>query len=1821
MRISKRTTTRISKRTTRNQQTNDDENQQTNDDDNQQTNDDEDNGMKNDDVPAENTRTQRHKKQKRFSENWLTFTRSGRRSGHCVCNKPWKTVDNGQMAECEICRKWYHMSCLNVKLPSFLTTIPNFNIDNLDLTFICGLNNCNNGNQLFRINKYMYESDGYAVELIENVKLSKTMTSSRQYMVESTDMHNMVTCSTQWMAEDTVEMMPSERNVASREETETESVSQSTSRMKMIDATTQCVYDEMKLMGLATIHEPKTLNELVENSTIAMVDSSTQWMTEDTVDMMPSERNVASREETESVSQADRTKIAEVLDVNIDSETFSYPLPRAATFNFSTENWNILKQSQTGRCFKKGMWQHYFVAGLKESNKFCSFIFKNHVVSKKRVNFKSDTRPLFHATARCTFSGCSVSVSLQMFSVNCVDVQYKGVLCHKKNELRSRPIRIGERLNLQKELSTGVKPLNKYLQFVKSMDNELLFSGNCDGFGKDSHVLAQIACEGRQHREDKDYIYSVMKQMDTMKSDSKIGFIQKFCIRPNYVLYWSYEGLSLFHKFAAQNILYWDATGSMVKPCNGNKKFLYYELAMENPENGKMAIPLSGMISDDQSLKTLLDWMTSFRDAEKKHFGYKNLVQPKLIVSDQAWVFILCGLKIFNNENFNQYLERMWAAVNSESQSSTKKYTTIHLCSSHIMNKFSKFLRENCKSQFKSAMYMLSLLLNCRSLREAEIVWHDICVALMIPNLNEKHKMCVEGLIKNINSFNVDDSQYEKVEIDSGTCTVDDVDVPSDRLTEEQILNLASSSPFRTWGECIQSRVLQYQKKGETIKNVYLNEKLGNEILHRYIAILPLWTAISCKELSAFGVGSDGLHIARTSGCIENRFRILKNICLKGRSRMRLDDFSMELRDHSVSVQRLAMRNCLKVRQMSKPRRKKFKIIKETWNKTFIEPEQLKKKSGKFQKPPKLKFESLTLKSYKANVPPTNVPLASTNKTSNENQHFDHTYHVKPYDVDHENQATKVNETKDRQQLNRQMTITTSPSLLKYCKMTNINFKTCWLNSFIQGICASNFAILIILKSCNSTSCIEIDMDPLLDAKLAIADVVKYIDNKRDSAAVVPDSLLHNMLHKICAAAVCENGDPILFPDRQNDIDEFNRVVITKYSEDFSNTLLIEQVYTCTKSSCCFATTVQDQCDFTLYIDVVHEGSYSLSFLLNETFKDRILEDSKCQQCGNSCNRHEDIISFPVTLFICIKRYGYNVAKRTTSKNHAKIAPDQILHLDKYSSLAKPVSYVLRAAICHYGDRCTEGHYTTFVLQEDAETFVKCDDHHITVGDAEEMKKTVYYVIYDKILQELPDFAPSIIDSFQQSCGTKHALNICRELKHDVFLERRLKDILCLTNDRNVRDFKLYNTMNESDNHILSNISEIEAMKFTTLFLDYIFQKQKHNIQIGHDSYFITVHSVIKCSCGFQTVRAQHLPFLLVGTCNDMDIAISNEFLTMLPHEQTCINCSCKVMPSISLSSLPETVIIAVLQPALYNRDNIPLHLDVSKWNIVNQELHWKAFTLSATVQLNQYNTILLYNLMASTVPVLKTLSQYSTCDMAELCINQTIDETSLRCKMQQLRFEETGRYKVLKYILNETNWLRTSDIDTYLMLLCKSIPHDIYAFSASFFGSELLYASNPDYSRNSISSTYNFQQKSLFARQFIIIPVNIRNVHWVVFVIDVVNKQILYCDSTGDMNLKLIHQVWYFLTTYHLHEKGTSLNLSDWNIVDYCNAVDFPIQSDTSSCGAYVCVVSKAIVLRRRLQARSKTISKDLRQYIVMDFINWVSDSCQQYYLKTSET
>lgn len=77
--------------------------------------------------------------------------------------------------------------------------------------------------------------------------------------------------------------------------------------------------------------------------------------------------------------------------------------------------------------------------------------------------------------------------------------------------------------------------------------------------------------------------------------------------------------------------------------------------------------------------------------------------------------------------------------------------------------------------------------------------------------------------------------------------------------------------------------------------------------------IFPLWgsfilpTETKFEEVSIFIKGN----ICTTKGTIENRFWILKQISLGDKKNRRIDDFSEELKHHTVAIQRLVVKDTL----------------------------------------------------------------------------------------------------------------------------------------------------------------------------------------------------------------------------------------------------------------------------------------------------------------------------------------------------------------------------------------------------------------------------------------------------------------------------------------------------------------------------------------------------------------------------------------------------------------------------------------------------------------------------------------------------------------------------------------------------------------------------------------------------------------------------------------------------------------------------------------------------------------------------------------------
>ena len=321
-----------------------------------------------------------------------------------------------------------------------------------------------------------------------------------------------------------------------------------------------------------------------------------------------------------------RETISSILETDIPDRYFTKVIPRIASFKINESDMKHLLSNRNGRSFRRDSWQSLFFQKVKETNPYCCFqVLRSRLstAAKRKRKFGS---PFFLVLAKCTFVDCTMTFKLEMHDNSTAKVTFTGDLKHDIKEIRHRPIKGEARDQLKNQFKGGIKPMAHYLEQLQKLPTEYLVSGNRDGLGKNSRVFAQIAAESRQAGRMDD---SVFQSLQELKEEMKLkvnggGFIQKICASPCYILYWSKFGIELYNERAKKDALYWDATGSVVRKQEDGKQFLYYELAIRNPIKGKMGIPLTAMLTSDQSLSTVLDWIRCFRQAEKQRYGHNN---------------------------------------------------------------------------------------------------------------------------------------------------------------------------------------------------------------------------------------------------------------------------------------------------------------------------------------------------------------------------------------------------------------------------------------------------------------------------------------------------------------------------------------------------------------------------------------------------------------------------------------------------------------------------------------------------------------------------------------------------------------------------------------------------------------------------------------------------------------------------------------------------------------------------------------------------------------------------------------------------------------------------------------------------------------------------------------------------------------------------------------------------------------------------------------------------------------------------------------------
>ena len=218
-------------------------------------------------------------------------------------------------------------------------------------------------------------------------------------------------------------------------------------------------------------------------------------------------QNLQVKSDGQTTAQTDRSELM----LTGENKYFEIDLPKEAMFEMCASDWERLKTFQRGHRFQPGQWEDLFVVGMKQSNKYCVFAFRDHYVNKSCVRNRrtcltksaesatdSDLRKIFSAKGYCVFEDCSVKFLLKMDDQLRVHVYYEGGLRHSINEVNARYFRGPTRQEL-KDVLKNTTPMREYLQRVQTMaTNGQLEGGNADFVGKSTSVYRRISSEARE---------------------------------------------------------------------------------------------------------------------------------------------------------------------------------------------------------------------------------------------------------------------------------------------------------------------------------------------------------------------------------------------------------------------------------------------------------------------------------------------------------------------------------------------------------------------------------------------------------------------------------------------------------------------------------------------------------------------------------------------------------------------------------------------------------------------------------------------------------------------------------------------------------------------------------------------------------------------------------------------------------------------------------------------------------------------------------------------------------------------------------------------------------------------------------------------------------------------------------------------------------------------------------------------------------------------------------------------------------------------------
>ncbi|KAK7130483.1 hypothetical protein R3I93_019973 [Phoxinus phoxinus] len=255
------------------------------------------------------------------------------------------------------------------------------------------------------------------------------------------------------------------------------------------------------------------------------------------------------------------------------------------------------------------------------------------------------------------------------------------------------------------------------------------------------------------------------------KTDEDNEVLQKVLLHPKGVMLWSKNTIRLFHQRCRDDIVYIDATGSIVQKARGKSApFYVYELVVRHPIKGSSPIPVATYVTCQHTTASVLFFMESFQTDYYKLFGRKSVRRPVMIMCDgslvlmQAVAYTFCKLPL-------ESLLSMYYDIVTGNLKEVMDMPILHRCLSHIMKNAKVFCRKHSPKHYRLSMHLFGLLTSAATLMEMDDIITSMAVLFSSPQSGEnveKHFQNLQNRLQTIGFHESSDHADNDFEITMG---------------------------------------------------------------------------------------------------------------------------------------------------------------------------------------------------------------------------------------------------------------------------------------------------------------------------------------------------------------------------------------------------------------------------------------------------------------------------------------------------------------------------------------------------------------------------------------------------------------------------------------------------------------------------------------------------------------------------------------------------------------------------------------------------------------------------------------------------------------------------------------------------------------------------------------------------------------------------------------------------------------------------------------------------------------------------------------------